>query len=225
MPQSINLLLVDSQRLFRDCLAIVLNRRRHLRVVGEADAGGRALELALTLRPDVVVLDLTVPEGGQDLVSALAAIRPAPSILILGDADGSEAASALQAGAQGYLPKDSALDDLVRVIERVHIGELVVASGPAAAVFREGSFGVSDPVERSLTSREIDVLHLVVQGRTNAEIARELQITDHTVKAHIARIRGKLALDNRVQLTAFAFQRGLLRPEGGTILPERSTDH
>ena len=120
---------------------------------------------------------------------------------------------ALEAGARGYLDKHCEIDDLVRSIERVHLGELVVAPSVAEAAVKDLARGQArDPTPSGISARQADVARLVAQGWTNQEIARELCITEHTVKAHLARILAKLGLGNRVQLATYALENGLLAP-------------
>ncbi|HEY8476923.1 MAG TPA: response regulator transcription factor, partial [Chloroflexota bacterium] len=131
-------------------------------------------------------------------------------LVLTANRDEAVARRLLQAGARGYLDKDCDLDDLVHAIERVRLGELVVGSVGAETVLKAlGDESPREPRPEGLTEREIEVLRLVAQGRTNTQIAAELCITEHTVKAHLAKILGKLGLDNRVQLAAYAMQRGL----------------
>lgn len=218
----IRLLLVDSPTLHRRCLAAILNRRRNLRVVGEAGTAAEAIDVVGTLRPDVAVVELRVPGGGTSLVADLCRAEPACSVLVLTNSnDDAEVRHALQAGARGYLDKDREPDDLVRTIERVHAGELVVAPAAAETVMRHFSGSRSDGAgPGGLTARELEVLRLVVQGRTNPQIAQELCITDHTVKAHLTKILSKCGLENRVQLAAYALQQGITPPpESGSPVP------
>ncbi len=214
MQPSIRLLLVDSHTLFRRCLAALLNRRRGLQVVAEAATGTQALAQARSLQPSLVVMDPEVPEGGCALIAQLGREAPGCAVLVLTPLDQAGAASrALQAGARGYLHKNCEPDELVRAIERVHNGERVLASVVADAVLKELSGeSPSDPGLESLTGREREVLQLVAHGRTNPEIARELCITEHTAKGHLAKILTKLELDNRVQLATYAIEHGLVPP-------------
>lgn len=183
-------------------------------MIGEAGSGSQALAEAQALRPDLVVVEPEVPEGGPPLVADLSRGAAGCAVLVLtGGGDEGAASRALQAGARGYLVKDCAPEELVRAIERVHDGELVLASGAAEAVLKDLG---TDPERASgplgLTAREGDVLGLVVQGRTNPEIARALCITEHTVKGHVARILRKLGVGNRVELAAHATRDGLATP-------------
>ncbi len=213
MPQSIRVLLVDAPALVRSCLATVLNRRRRLQVVGEAGRGPEAIAEARTLRPDVVVVDPDVPGGGIRLISELADELPEAAVVVLTAAGAVPPPRALQAGARGYLDKDCEPGAVVTAIERVHGGELVVAPTSTDAVVRTlGAAGARGAYSRELTGRECEVLRLVASGRTNREIAAELVITEHTVKAHLAKIQSKLGLANRVRLTRYAVQNGYHDP-------------
>lgn len=220
MPEPIGVLLVDGQTLLRRCLVTLLGRRRDFRVVGEAATGDDALAQARVLKPDVVVVDPDVPRGGAELVSELCRELSQCSVVVLTGGGGSgEASRVLRAGARGYLEKTCQLEDLVRAIQRVRLGELVVAPAAAGAVFHhaDGHPGHGAGQER-LTGRELEVLRLVAQGRTNPEIARELTITEHTAKGHLAKILAKLKLDNRVQLATYAMRQGLVSSGGGLSL-------
>ena len=206
MQEPVRLLLVDSPTLHRRSLAAMLNRRRGLRVVGEAANGPEAIARIRLLQPDVAVVEPKVPDGGPALIAGLCQEGTSCAVLVLtSSSDEGEARQALQAGARGYLDKDREPDDLVRAIERIHAGDLVVSQSAANIVLKE--ITVPSPTEPrlgGLTTRELEVLQQVAQGRTNPQIARELCITDHTVKAHLANILGKLGLENRVQLATYA---------------------
>ncbi len=213
MSHSIRVLLVDAPALARACLAAVLNRRRWLDVVGEAGCGSDAFAAARALQPNVVVVDPDVPEGGTRLVSQLADELPEAAVVVLTNAGTVPPHRALQAGARGYLEKDCDPGAVAKAIERVNAGELVVAPASAAAVVRTlGAGGTRDGYSRELTGRECEVLRLVARGCTNREIAAELVITEHTVKAHLAKIQSKLGLVNRVQLTSYAVRNGYHDP-------------
>ncbi len=214
MSKPIRVLIVDAETLLRHCLTIALNRRRGLQVVGEVDTGDRGVAEVRSLRPDVVVVDPSFPNGGPPLVAEISAAASGSAVIVLtNNWERVEGRETLLAGARGYLLKNSGLDDLVRMIERVHAGELVLASGVADTVMND--FGVEQARVSSLdglTDRELEVLRLIAKGLTNSKIAGELCITEHTVKGHLAKILGKLGLGNRVQLTAYAHQQGLIEP-------------
>jgi len=208
----IRLLLVDSPALHRRSLAALLNRRRGIRVVGEASNGLDAIAQMSALLPDVAVVEPHVPDGGPSLIALLCQECPECAILVLTlSNDDLEVRQALQSGARGYLDKDREPDDLVQAIARIRMGELVVAQAAANTVLREFSTESTGATRAGpLTTREIEVLGQVALGRTNPQIAQELCITDHTVKAHLAKILAKLNLDNRVQIATYATQQGLI---------------
>lgn len=214
LPTAIRLLLVDSSPLFRRALAALLNRRRDLRVVGEAGSAAEALARARSLRPDVVVVEPELPDGGPHLVAALAREPPGYAVLALAlGHDETTASELLQAGARGYLLRDCEPEDLVRAIQRVHAGELIVAPTVVARVLQDAAGEPARSADSlALTEREREVVGLVARGCTNAQIARALTITGHTVKGHLARILGKLGLENRVQLAIYALHHGLAAP-------------
>ena len=221
MPTITRILLVDGSALFRRALATLLNHRRGLRVVGEAASGAEALAQCQEAQPDVVLLDPAINDGGPGLIAELARRQPSCAVVVLCDDSTNEQASAvLQAGARGYLLKSCEPDDLVRTIERVRAGELVVSPAVAGMVFR--STGIQPDRGRdlsTLTDREREVLSLVALGKTNAQIAQELAITEHTVKTHLAKVLGKLRAENRVQLAALAVEHGLVRPDSSATDP------
>jgi DNA-binding NarL/FixJ family response regulator len=211
VDKPIHLLLVDSPTLHRRSLAAVLNRRRSLHVVAEAATGREAIAHVRALQPDVAVVEPQVPGGGSSLIADLCQEGPSCAVLVLTRSnDENEVRQALQAGARGYLDMDREIEDLVRAIERVNAGELVVAQLAANTVLKELSGDPSSGARPGgLTTRELEVLRLVAQGRTNPQIAQELYITEHTAKAHLAKILNKLELNNRVQLATYAMQQGL----------------
>ena len=207
----IRVMLVDGSTLLRRCLAALLRRRRRLEIVAEAENGRQALAQAISAQPTIVVVDPVVPEGGPTLIADLCNSLPQCSVIALTDSsDGVTASRALQAGARGYLHKDCEPDALVDAIYRVRDGGLVVAPALASAVVQDlGGGEARGEAPGALTRREVEVLRLVALGHTNQSIARELIVTEHTVKAHLAKILSKLGLENRVQLATYATQRGL----------------
>jgi DNA-binding NarL/FixJ family response regulator len=205
--EPIRVLVVDHPGLSRHGLIALLTRPRGLRVVGEADTGMEALDLAHTVRPDVVIVEPAVPGGGLKLIAELCRELPRCAILVLTEPTNDDAVGgALQAGARGYLQKSCEPEDLVRTIERVHLGELVVAAHTTPVL---NGAGRSQGSPDGLTEREMEVLRLVARGRTNPGIAQELGITEHTAKEHLGNILDKLGLENRVQVATYAVQRGL----------------
>jgi two-component system, NarL family, response regulator DesR len=209
--ERIRLLVASRQALFRESLVAALDRRRRFQVVAQAEAEAQTLAQARGSKPDVAIIDFEMSPEGRRLVAELrnAGCRP----LVLASADPGMARVALEAGAHGYVDKNYQLQDFERAIERIHSGDAVVAPGPAHSFLqtlnKEPSGG--NPAG-DLTERELDVVRLVARGHTNAETGRQLCITEHTVKGHLAKILGKLMLQNRVQLATYALHAGLAEP-------------
>jgi DNA-binding NarL/FixJ family response regulator len=206
-------LIADHHTLLRQSLSAALSRVHTLRVVAEAWTASEALQLARSRRPEVIVIDTDLPGGGVALIAQLLREAPNAAIVILTNDNTASANQMLQVGARGYLDKNCELRDVARAIERVRLGDTVVMAGPAHTVIQprheEDSPVIPIDPEPALTSRELEVVNLVVQGHTNSQIADRLCITSHTVKGHLAKILTKLELDNRVQLTAYAARQGL----------------
>lgn len=220
MAQPIRVLVAHGQTLLRRSLAMVLNTRHGIRVVGETANRMRTLIDAQALEPDVIVLHLDLPDGGAPLVADLAQRLPRSAILLLLDSADTEAAvDALQAGARGFLHRNCTPDDVVHAIRRMRHGELVVPHVVADSMLNRLEGDTSDSVAQwGLTRRELDVLALVARGHTNLEIARALRITERTAKGYLAKILDKLGLENRVQLATFALQHELVRGRGDDVL-------
>lgn len=220
MRSPIRVLLVARAKLFRQCLAAALRRRR-FEVVGDAATGPDAADKARTVRPDVILLDPEVADAGATLVAGLHRELPDAALLVLTPSKDEDAVrGVLAAGARGYLDEDCGIDDLVQSIDRVRAGELVVGPTMAETAVR----GLTTPEGREdaslgLTARQLEVIRLVALGQTNQAIGRELFITEHTVKAHLVKILGKLGLGNRVQLTAYAVEHNLTNSASGSSLP------
>lgn len=212
MRGPIRVLLVDSPALLRRSLALLLSRRRRLEIAGEAGNGTEALAQIRANAIDVVLVDPAVPEGGPKLVADLCGQDPSPAVVVLtAGAQHGAVARMLQQGVRGYLEKDCDIEAVARCIERVYAGEVVI--GPTAADSLPQDFtAFRRPAAADLTHRELEVLRLVADGRTNAEVGKRLYITEHTVKSHLARMLGKLGFDNRVQLATFAAQQSIVAP-------------
>lgn len=208
MPEPIRVLLVDSPTLVRRCLAAVLGRRRRLAVVAEAGSGPEAIAESRSVHPDVVLVDPQVPDGGLQLVAELCGETPTGAVVVLTAETRDGVARVLEHGARGYLDKHCDVEDVARCIERVHAGDVVIAQNLAGSLPDDFSAfrGSHSP---AVSRREVEVLRLVAGGRTNQEIASELFITEHTVKSHLAKMLGKLGLNNRVQLATYAAQHGI----------------
>ena len=206
----IRILIADDHPIVREGLSAVLETQPDFAIVGLAASGAQAVALAGELRPDVVLLDLELPE--LDGVAALRAIRardPAARALIFTAFDTDERIlAAVQAGAQGYLLKGAPRDELFQAIRVINAGGSLLQPVVAARLLRQVSAAPS-PTER-LTERELAVLLLLARGRQNKEIAGELAISERTVKFHVSAILAKLEVGNRTEAVARAAQLGLV---------------
>jgi DNA-binding NarL/FixJ family response regulator len=217
----ISILIADDQELVRGGFRVVLEAEDDLRVVGEAGDGSRAIELALRLRPDVVLMDIRMPV--LDGIAATRSIRAAvaadegPRVLVLTTFDLDEYVyDALRSGASGFLLKDARAAQLIDAVRTVAAGDALIAPSITRRLIAEfaarpASVSASGRFDE-LTPRELEVLTLVARGLSNAEIARELFVGDATVKTHITRILAKLNLRDRVQAVVLAYESGLVTP-------------
>ncbi|MFD7665639.1 response regulator [Streptomyces sp. NPDC059788] len=210
---SVRVLVVDDQRLIRDGIASLLSIRPGITVVGTAVDGSEAVAKVLELRPDVALMDVRMP--GMDGVEAVAVLRrEAPecrAVMLTTFDDEAYVVQALRAGACGYLLKDLPADELAHAVRLAHAGvtqlDASVTRQLAASLPPPGP-GTGPAV--ALSPREIDILRLVAQGRTNREIAAHLYLSEGTVKNHVSRILGRLALRDRTQAALHARDLGLL---------------
>jgi len=219
----IRVLLVDDQPLLRTGFRMILDAEPDLAVVGEAGDGEAALELVGTLAPDVVLMDVRMPRmDGVEATRRIVGPYPAPGtarVLVLTTFDLDEyVVEALRAGASGFLLKDVPADDLIAAIRVVAAGDAIVAPSITRRLldrFASHLPAADAPTPKSLarlTERELDVLRLVAKGRSNAEIAGELFVSETTVKTHVGHVLAKLDLRDRVQAAVFAYEAGLVRP-------------
>ncbi|EIV92408.1 response regulator transcription factor [Frankia sp. QA3] len=220
---NISVLLVDDQPLLRLGFRMVLNSQPDLTVAGEAGDGAEAIRLTAELAPDVVLMDVRMP--GMDGIEATRQIIAAGGtarILILTTFDLDQYAyAALRSGASGFLLKDVPPADLLSAIRAVAVGDAVVAPSITRRLLDTFAHKLPDPDSPQapadprlarLTDRELVVLGEVAAGRSNAEIAAHLVLSEATVKTHVGRILAKLELRDRVQAVVFAYETGLVRP-------------
>lgn len=212
VPERIRILLVDDHPVVRDGLRGMCEPVEDFLVAGEAADGAEAVAVALRCEPDVVLMDLRMP--GMGGVEAIAALRKAGSaarvvVLTTYDTD-AEIAAALDAGAAGYLLKDAPRRELFAAIRAAMAGQTVLSSAVAGRGARTGRRQGAEPTARELTARELGVLTLVAQGRTNAQIARELFVSEATIKTHLGHLYAKLGATDRASAVALAYQRGIL---------------
>jgi DNA-binding NarL/FixJ family response regulator len=217
---AVRLLVVDDQELVRAGLRGILRERYGFDIVGECGDGAFVAAAVQSLRPDVVVMDVRMP--GVDGVRATAAVRAladAPPVLILTTFDDDEIiAAALRAGASGFVLKGVPAEDLQRAVRTVAAGEAFLdptVTGRVLTAYRATpavlpATGALD----ALTAREREVLALIGSGRTNAEIAAELVLSEVTVKTHVNHLFAKLQLRDRAAAVVFAFDSGVVRPRG-----------
>lgn len=214
MNPAIKVLVADDHTIVRTGIRHVLESEAGFEVVGEAGTGAEAVALAARLRPDVVVLDISMPgESGLQVAAQLRSISPEPRVLILSMHDNAEyVLESVRAGAHGYLLKDTAATELRTAVRAVCRGESYF-SPPVASRLREALRGEHETHAGSLaqlTGRERDVLLGVVRGRTNKEIAGELGISHRTVETHRESLMRKLQIRTVAELTRFALGAGII---------------
>jgi len=207
---AIRVLIVDDHQLFRRGVSSLLAGREDIEVVGEANNGAEAVERARELMPDVVLMDIKMPElDGIAATKQLKAEMPYVRIMMLTVSETDEDLfEAIKAGASGYLLKNVDPDHLVASVLQVQRGEVPIAPTMAAKILRELTTPSEAPIQ-SLTSRERQVLELLASGMANKEIAFTLKISENTVKNHLRNILEKLHLQNRVQAALYAVRMGL----------------
>jgi len=213
---------VDDEALVRHGLTVLLRSEPDIDVVGDADTGEGALRLVRRDHPDVLLMDIRMP--GMDGLAATRALTQDPAtadtkVLVLTTFDLDEHVfEAMRAGASGFLPKDTAPEDLLRAIRVVADGEALLAPAVTRRLIEEfvrrSPHGTPDapPGFDQLTERELEVLRAVAQGRSNAEIAEDLVVSYATVKTHVSRLLMKLSTRDRAQLVVLAYECGLVQP-------------
>lgn len=205
----IRLVIVDDHPVVRSGIQGMLTNHTDIKVIGEASNGREALEVISQTLPDVVLIDLRMPEmDGLTAIKKIKSQWPTIQILVLTTYDGdSDLLQALESGATGYILKDSPREDLFKAIRSVAEGKSVLAPHMATLLVER----VRTPTKSILSSRELEVLRMVAQGASNREIAAQLYISEATVKTHLARIFDKLKVDDRTAAVTIAVQKGLLR--------------
>lgn len=207
---TIRVLLVDDHQLVRDGLHSRLGETEGIVVVGEAGSGQEALALAAALQPDLVLLDIGLPDiSGLDVAARLAEVAPGARALMLSMYDNREyVVSALRAGARGYVLKDAASKEIIAAIRAVAAGGAYY-SGPLAAALAGG--GSDGGREAPLTEREREVLILVAQGNSNKRVAQLLDVSVRTVETHRLNLRRKLGIETPAGLIKYALQCGWIK--------------
>ena len=207
MSSQIRILIAEDHAVVRDGLASVLDFESDMTVVGHAKNGLEAVARFRELKPDVVLMDLAMPE--MDGVTAISTIRaefPGARILVLTTYDGDETVfRALETGAKGYLLKDCSTADLLAAIRKIHSGGTHVSDRAASRLAERAIAGAA------LSPREVEVLKLIAGGKSNKEIGALLFISEGTVKTHVLNIHHKLGVDDRTEAVVVALKRGILR--------------
>lgn len=212
MTDQIRILLVDDHELARKGVAALLATEPGLQVVGEAANGKEAVSLAEQLVPDVTLMDLVMPEmDGIEAIKEIKTKQPDARILVLTSfAADDKIFPAIKAGGIGYILKDTTPHDLVQAIYQVHRGETALHPVIARRLLQEISGPTTAPKSSEpLTGRELEVLRLLAQGLSNEDIARNLVISEATVRTHVSNILGKLHLASRTQAALYALREGL----------------
>jgi len=208
----IQVLIVDDHTIVRKGIRALLAEIEDIEVVAEASTGQEAITLAESSNPDVILMDLVMPEmDGIEAIRHISIHQPKASILVLTSFTADDKVfPAIKAGALGYLLKDSDPDDLVRAVRQVYRGEPSLHPSIARKVLQELSQPVPPrPAPEPLTDREVEVLRLLAKGLGNQELADQLFIAEVTVRTHVSNILSKLHLANRVQATLYALREGL----------------
>ncbi|MFF4848092.1 response regulator [Streptomyces sp. NPDC001194] len=218
----IKVMIADDQMMVRQGFTVLLNAQPDIEVVGQAVDGADAVAKVAELGPDVVLMDIRMPGmGGIEATSVItAAPGSGPKVLVLTTFDLDEYVyEALRAGASGFLLKDASADQLAEAVRVVAAGEALLSPNITKRLITEFSrMGAPRAPSRArideLTERETEVLSLIAQGLSNAEIAGHLVVAEQTVKTHVGRILVKLGLRDRTQAAVFAYETGLVRPAG-----------
>jgi NarL family two-component system response regulator LiaR len=211
MKKAIRVLIADDHHIVRKGLKVLLGTEKDMQVVGEAGNGVEAVSKAAALKPDVILMDIVMPEmDGIEATRRITAENPGARILVLTSfAADDKVFPAVKAGALGYLLKDSTPEQLVEAIRQVHRGEPSLEPSIARKVLQELSGGAGRQTTDPLTEREVEVLRLIAQGLSNKEIAAAIFVAEWTVRSHVSNILGKLHLASRTQAALYALRSGL----------------
>jgi len=213
----IRIVIADDHRLFRELLRVTLRREESIKIVGEAVNGPQTIDIIDRLKPDVVLLDITMPEmDGIEVVAPIIKKSPKTKALMLtASMDEASIFKTLKAGAKGYISKDTGISDLIKAIQTVHQGEIWIERKLIARFFDENNIVDSKKKDQrgrinpGLTQREHEVLGLLATGCTNKDIAQTLFISEKTVKSHLHNIFRKLKVTRRLQAILYAINHGL----------------
>lgn len=218
----IRVALVDDQPLVRVGFQMVINSQDDMEVVGEASDGAEAITRIAALNPDVVLMDIRMPQiDGITATKEISESNPDTKIIILTTFDLDEyVLGAVRAGAAGFLLKDVQPEEMLSAIRTVHAGDAVIAPSSTKRLLDHvaGTLpvdtSIANEISSDLTERELEVLKLMAKAKSNAEIAEDLFISEATVKTHVAKLLQKLGVRDRLQAVVLAYETGLVHPNG-----------
>ena len=210
----IRILIADDHPVVREGLSAMLSKEQDIQVVGEAENGAEAIDKAKELQPDIVLMDLRMPEvDGVEAMRQIGAVNPDIRFIVLTTYDNDEFIfKGIEAGARAYLLKDSPREELFKAIRAVYKGESLIQPAIAGRVLdRFTELSRQAQVVEVLSEREVEVLNLMAKGAANKEIATELYITESTVKTHVQSIFQKLGVSDRTEAVTQAIKKGIIR--------------
>ena len=210
----LKVLLADDKEVFREGLARLLEEQGYIEVVSRCSNGKQAIEKAEETKPDVVLIDSNIANcGSKEATREIKGSSPKVQVAMLTDCENQEELfSAIESGATGYLLKDMKVDDLVKSVDLIGKGEIVVSPPLGEKLIGKfASMRQKEPERQTcLTNQELEIVKLLAKGATNKEIAETLFVTENTAKVHLKNILGKLGLRNRQQVVAYVVQQGLV---------------
>ena len=208
----ITVIIVDDHAILRRGLISLLDVTKGIKVIGEASNGDEAIQLAKSLRPDIILMDLVMPEkDGIEAIKAIKKNNPDARILVLTSfSDDEKVFPAIKAGAMGYLLKDCSTQELIKAINDINQGQSSLHPTIARKLMSEiNQPSELKPTDEPLSEREVEVLKLVARGFSNKQVAQMLTVSDGTVRIHVSNILNKLHLASRTQATLYALREGL----------------
>ncbi|HIN05662.1 MAG TPA: response regulator transcription factor [Dehalococcoidia bacterium] len=214
---SIKVLIVDDHEMVRDGLSVMMEREEDFTVVGEAQNGLEAVEKTKALNPDVVLMDLRMPDmDGVEAMRQIRAVQDDVKFLVLTTYDSDEYIfDAIEAGAKGYLFKDTSREELFRAVRTVNRGESLIDPAVVSRLLDRltelSHRAAHGPEHGALSEREVEVLQLMARGSANKQIASDLSITESTVKTHVANIFQKLEVSHRTEAVTKAISQGIIK--------------
>ena len=208
----IKLLIVDDHEMVRLGLTSYFSILEDIDVIGEAENGAQGVQMGLTMKPDVILMDLVMDVmDGIEATKAILDEWPEAKILILTSfIDDEKVYPAMEAGASGYLLKTSSASEIAEAIRRTYSGEAIIEEEVSEKLKENEKNGGRHNLHEDLTGRELEVLHLIADGKSNQEIADDLFITLKTVKTHVSNILSKLEVSDRTQATIYAFKQNIV---------------